>query len=225
MTQVAQFPHRGLEHLLLAAVFGRTARGRNASSPPCPDHHTRDRKKKQEQPDLHRLSIAQSGTGRCVKSARRINRHRPTIGGRGYRAISSALAACWQRWEISMGQGGSIRTSPPVRTRRRSPAVTLPDRSVPHQRHQHACRGGRGREHDSDCESAQVRPVAPPVGRLRQTRRAVMHSMRGGVEAGRQGHGMHFSRCAITHHSVGMCVNQLSDLTGPDSVRDWFGRW
>ena len=77
--------------MLLAAVFGRTARGRNANSPPCPDHHTRERKE-QKQPDLHRLSIAQSGTGRCVKSARRINRHRPTIGGRGYRAISSALA-------------------------------------------------------------------------------------------------------------------------------------
>ena len=92
MTQVAQITHSGLEHLLFAAVFGRTARGGNANSPPCPDHHTRERKKKQEHPDLHRLSIAQSGTGRCVKSARRINRHRPTFGRRGYRAISSALA-------------------------------------------------------------------------------------------------------------------------------------
>ena len=92
MTQVTEVTHSGLEHLLLAAMFGRTARIRNASSPPCPDHHTRERKKKQKLPDLHWLSIAQSGTGRCVKSARRINRHRPTIGGRGYRAISSALA-------------------------------------------------------------------------------------------------------------------------------------
>ena len=87
MTQVAQITHGDLEHLLLAAVFGRTARGRKANSPPCPDHHTRERKK-QKQPDLHRLSISQSGTGRCVKSARRINRHRPAIGGRGYRAIN-----------------------------------------------------------------------------------------------------------------------------------------
>jgi hypothetical protein len=43
-----------------------------------------------------------------------------------------------------------------------------------------------------------------------------MHSMRGGVEAGRQGHGLHFSRCATTHHTRGMCVSQLSDLTGLD---------
>jgi hypothetical protein len=45
--------------------------------------------------------------------------------------------------------------------------------------------------------------VAPPVGGLRRTRRAVMHPMRVGVEAGRQGHGMHFSRCATTHHTRG----------------------
>ena len=92
MTQVTEVTHSGLEHLLFLAVLGRTARIRNASSPPCPDHHTRERKKKQKLPDLHWLSIAQSGTGRCVKSARQSNRHRPTIGGRGYRAISSALA-------------------------------------------------------------------------------------------------------------------------------------
>ena len=46
-----------------------------------------------------------------------------------------------------------------------------------------------------------------------------MHPMRGGVEAGRQGHGMHFSRSATTTIRAGMCVSQLSDLTGPDSVR------
>jgi hypothetical protein len=81
--------------------------------------------------------------------------------------------------------------------------ATLPDRSVPHQRHQHARRGCCGREHDGYCESAQVRPVAPPVRGLRRTRHAVMHSMRGGVDVGRQGHGMHFSRCATTHHTRG----------------------
>ena len=32
--------------------------------------------------------------------------------------------------------------------------ATLTDRSVPHQRHQHARGGGRGREHDGDCEHA-----------------------------------------------------------------------
>jgi len=67
--------------------------------------------------------------------------------------------------------------------------TTLPDRSVPHQRHQHACRGGRSSEHYGYCESAPIRPVAPPVGGLRWTRPAVMRSIRGGVEAGRQGHG------------------------------------
>jgi hypothetical protein len=89
----------------------------------------------------------------------------------------------------------------PSRCSRRT--ATLPDRSVPHQRHQQARRGGCGREHDGYCESAQMRPVAPPVGGLRRTRRAVMHPMRSGVEVGRQGHGMHFSRCASTDHTRG----------------------
>ena len=44
-----------------------------------------------------------------------------------------------------------------------------------------------------------------------------MHPMRGGVEAGRQGHGMHFSRCATTHHTRGD-VREPTVLTGPDSV-------
>ena len=146
MTQVTEVTHSGLEHLLLAAMFGRTARIRNASSPPCPDHHTRERKKKQKLPDLHWLSIAQSGTGRCVKSAGQSNRHRPTIGGRGYPAISGALADPVGKVGnvAGAGQGGSIDVdhlqpmsflmeldlytrnplSPPVRRRRRSRGVT-----------------------------------------------------------------------------------------------------
>jgi len=64
-----------------------------------------------------------------------------------------------------------------------------------------------------------MRPVAPPVGGLGGTRRSAMHPMlRVGVEAGRQGHGLHFSRCATTHHTRGDVVNHLSDLTGSDSV-------
>jgi len=101
----------------------------------------------------------------------------------------------------------------PSRSSRRT--VTLPDRSVPHQRHQHACRGGRSSEHYGYCESAQVRPVAPPVGGLRWTRPAVMHSIRGGVEAGRQGHGCTSVVARLPTIHAGMCVNQLSDLTGP----------
>ena len=92
MTQVTEVTHSGLEHLLLAAMFGRTARIRNASSPPCPDHHTRERKKKQKLPDLHWLSIAQSGTGRCVSRRDESTVIVPPSAARGYRAISSALA-------------------------------------------------------------------------------------------------------------------------------------
>jgi len=81
---------------------------------------------------------------------------------------------------------------------------TLPDRSVPHQRHQHARRGGRGREHEGNCKSAQIRPVPAPVGGFGRRRHAIMHSMcRSGVGAGRQGHGLHFSRCETTHHTRG----------------------
>jgi len=129
MTQVTQITHGGLEHLLLAAVFGRSARSRNASSPPCPDHHTRERKKKQEQPDLHPLRIAQSGTGRCVKSARRINRRRPTVGGRGYRAINSTLADPVEKVGNVAGAGRLYMTSPPsacVLTLWRDPLVRSP---------------------------------------------------------------------------------------------------
>jgi hypothetical protein len=97
-------------------------------------------------------------------------------------------------------------------------AMIKPRRSVPHQRHQHARRGCCGREHEGYCESAQIRPVPAPVGALGGTRRAVMRSMRVGVEAGRQGHGLHFSRCATTHHTRGDVREPLSDLTGPDSV-------
>jgi len=90
--------------------------------------------------------------------------------------------------------------------------------SVPHQRHEHARRGGCGREHEGYCKSAQIRPVAAPAGVPRRTRNAVMHSMRGGIEPGRQGHRMHLSRCATPTIRAAPCVNQLSDLTGPDSV-------
>ena len=90
--------------------------------------------------------------------------------------------------------------------------------SVPHQRHEHARRGGCGREHEGYCKSAHIRPVAAPVGVLRRTRNAVMHSMRDGIEPGRQGHRMPFSRCATPTIRAALCVNQLSDLTGPDSV-------
>jgi len=90
--------------------------------------------------------------------------------------------------------------------------------SVPHQRHEHARRGGCGREHEGYCKSAHIWPVAAPVGVLRRTRNAVMHSMRGGIEPGRQGHRMPSSRCATPTIRAALCVNQLSDLTGPDSV-------
>jgi len=81
--------------------------------------------------------------------------------------------------------------------------ATLPDGSVPHQRHQHARRGCCDREHEGYCESAQIRPVPAPVGGLGRRRHTAMHSMRGGVEAGGQGHRLHFSRWATTHHTRG----------------------
>jgi len=99
------------------------------------------------------------------------------------------------------------------------PTGRLANRSVAHQRHQHARRGCRGREHEGYCKRAQIRPVPAPVGGRGRRRHAAMRSMRGGVRVGRQGHGLHFSRCATTHHTCGMCVNQLQDLTGPDSGR------
>ena len=73
--------------------------------------------------------------------------------------------------------------------------------SVPHQCHQHAGRGCCDRQHDGYCESAQIRPVSAPVRGLRRRRYAVMHSTRGGVRAGRQGHECTFSRSATTHHT------------------------
>src|SRR3954454_17009145 len=55
--------------------------------------------------------------------------------------------------------------------------ATLPDRAVSHQRHQHARRGGRGREHEGYCKSAQIRPAPAPVRGLQRRRHAVMHSL------------------------------------------------
>jgi len=46
-----------------------------------------------------------------------------------------------------------------------------------------------------------------------------MHPMRGGVEAGRQGHGCTSVVARLPTIPAGMCVNHLSDLTGPDSAR------
>jgi len=45
-----------------------------------------------------------------------------------------------------------------------------------------------------------------------------MYWMTGAVEAGRQGHEMHFSRWATIHHMRGDVHELLSDLTGGDSV-------
>ena len=82
------------------------------------------------------------------------------------------------------------------------PTGRLANRSVAHQRHQHARRGCCGREHEGHCERAQIRPVAAPVGGLGRTRHAVMHSMLAGVGAGRQGHAI-TSFGDFPHHTRG----------------------